>query len=60
MSTNPARLKHALQEILSNPLALDYVNPKKQVIVTCDDQARELSEMLRGLLGQQAEVTKVA
>ena len=60
MSTNPAGLKHALERLLDEPVSLDYENPRKGDIVSCDDQARELSEMLTGLLEQDTEVRVVA
>ncbi len=60
MSTNPAGLKQALERLLEQPVPLDYANPRKGDIVTCDDQASELSEMLTGLLAEGAEVRVVA
>lgn len=60
MSTNPARLMHALKQILESPIALEYENPKKKEIVTSDEQARELSEMLNELLSQETGLSRLA
>ena len=60
MSPDPTRLRLALERLLQEPIPLDYENPRKADIVTCDDQARELSAMLAGLLEQKADVPRVA
>lgn len=60
MSTDPTGLTLALKRMLDEPLRLGYENPRKAQIVTNDDQARELSNMLKELLGGDVGVSRVA
>ena len=53
MSTDSRHLKTALEDLLEKPVPLDYENPHKANIVTCDDQARELSGFLAELAARQ-------
>lgn len=53
MSTDSRYLREALENLLEKPVPLDYENPHKLDIVTCDDQARELSGLLAQLADRQ-------